>query len=101
MVKIWMEASIKWLSHEQGGRQNPMPGNIKYRPIIVFPGIKTDGSWSADIVTGDLKNGYDALIDLSFLSPIAPFELLIPGAEFELYEGPRLVAKGNILKEKQ
>lgn len=37
------------------------------------------------------------IADVRFLNPEGPVRLLHPGGAFELYEGPRLVAKGEVL----
>ncbi len=76
-----------------------MPTNTRYCPIIVFPGEKMDGCWSAEILTSSVNDNNGSTIDISFLFPDAPFDLLKPGAEFELYEGNKLVAHGVMVKE--
>ncbi len=98
-MKIWMKANVYWIPYEQGGRKKHLPSNTRYCPIIVFPEIEMDSTWSADILTNSINDENESLIDISFLAPEAPFELLKPGAKFELYEGSKLVAKGMMIKE--
>lgn len=98
-MKIWMEAYVSWIPFEKGGRERRMPDNTRYCPIIVFPGKEMNGVWSAEILTSSVNDDDKPIIDISFLFPDAPFELLKPGAEFELYEGNKLVAKGMMNKE--
>ena len=98
-MKTWMEAHVSWVPFEQGGREKHMPKNTKYCPIIVFPGEKMDGTWSAEILTDSVNDNNESTIDISFLFPDAPFDLLKPGAKFELYEGKKLVARGVMVKE--
>ena len=98
-MKTWMEAHVSWIPFEKGGREKNLPQNAKYCPIIVFPNGKAKGTWSAEILTNSINDSNESIISISFLFPDAPFELLKPGAEFELYEGNKLVAKGMINKE--
>jgi len=99
-MKKWMEARIKWLSTEEGGRKAPMAVGIKYCPIIEFPNTPSVcGSWSAEINILSQLSKLESHANVSYLSEKAPFELLQKGADFELYEGKRLVAKGIVLSE--
>ena len=98
-MKIWMQANVKWIPFEKGGRQKLVPNNTRYCPIIVFPEAKTEDFWSAEILTNSITNDDESTIDISFLMPEAPFELLKPGAKFELYEGKKYVAAGIMVKE--
>ena len=101
-----MNAKIKWLSAEEGGRRTPIPvvsnerDNNRYCPIIVFPNAITNGeSWSADIYVKSQIDKYESIAKISYLFENAPFELLKAGANFELYEGGRLVATGMVDSE--
>ena len=105
-MKKWMNAKIKWLTAEEGGRKTPVPVVLKerddnrYCPIIVFPNAITSGiSWSADIYVKSQIDKYESIAKVSYLFENAPFELLQEGADFELYEGNRLVATGIIDSE--
>ena len=97
IMKTRMEAYVSWVPFEKGGREKPLPQSTKYCPIIIFPNEEMKGTWSAEILINSMNDNNKAFIDLSFLSPDAPFELLKPGAEFELYEGKKLVARGVII----
>lgn len=97
-MKIWMKANVQWIPYEKGGRQNPLPENTRYCPMIVFSDEKTAESWSAEIYIIQTNKNNESTIKVSFLSPNAPFRLLKPGAQFELYEGRKYVAQG-IIKE--
>jgi hypothetical protein len=105
-VKKWMNAKIKWLSEKEGGRRMPVPvvsseqNNNRYCPIIVFQNTITNGaSWSADIYVQSQIDKYESIAKISYLFENAPFDLLREGANFELYEGNRLVARGTIGSE--
>lgn len=98
-MKNWMEANVSWVPFEEGGREKRMPQNTRYCPIIVFPRKKVDGKWSAEILTDSVNDKNESIIVISFLFPDAPFELLKPGAKFELYEGKKLVASGVMTKK--
>ena len=101
-----MNAKIKWLSAEEGGRKIPVPvvsaeqDNNRYCPLIIFPNaIMSSEGWSADIYVQSQINKYESMIKISYLSENAPFELLQEEATFELFEGNRLVATGIICSE--
>lgn len=98
-MKTWMEAHVVWVPFEKGGRQKHLPSNTRYCPIIVFPEAKTDDAWSAEILTNSINDNNESIIDISFLFSDAPFELLKPGAKFELYEGKKMVASGVLVKK--
>ena len=98
-MKVWMEAHVSWIPFEKGGRKKYISRSTRYCPIIVFTDEKKDGAWSADILTNSVNDNNESSINISFLFENAPFELLKPGAKFELYEGSKLVAKGVIMKE--
>lgn len=86
-MKTWMEVQVSWIPFRKGGREKHMPEGTRYCPIIVFPGEERNGSWSAEIFTSSVNDDNKSIIDISYLFPDAPFQLLKPGAEFELYEG--------------
>lgn len=97
MKKI-VDAEIYWVPYSEGGRSSPIPLDIKYGPIIMFKGQEINEKlWSAEVyVVSDHDNG-SSKIRLTYLSPEAPMQNLSRGRLFELFEGPRLVARGRIL----
>jgi hypothetical protein len=102
-MKKWVSAKIEWLSAEEGGQRTLIPVisnercDNRYCPIIVFPNSVINGeSWSAVIYVKSYIDKYESIARISYLSENAPFELLKKGADFELYEGRRLVANGII-----
>ena len=102
-MKKWMIAKIKWLAEDEGGRRNPIPivlidrDDNRYCPIIKLPNVNTNGhSWSAEVYVKSQIDRDESWIKITYLSENAPFELLQVGADIELYEGCRLVARGTI-----
>ena len=72
----------------------------RYCPLIAFTNIAPiEESWSADIFVKSQISQYESIAKLSYLSDAAPFEQLQKGACFELYEGNKLVATGEICAE--
>lgn len=98
-MKTWMEAHVSWTPFEKGGREKHLPQSTKYCPIIIFSNEEMRGTWSAEVLINSINDNNESSIDISFLFPDAPFELLKPGTDFELYEGKKLVAKGTIIRE--
>jgi len=97
-MKKSVAAKIKWVSPEDGGKKNPFPIGVKYGPIILFEGQDMEkGSWSAEIYVIEHIGDFASKIQLSYLSPEAPFLYLKSGNKFKLYEGAKMIASGEIL----
>jgi hypothetical protein len=99
---VMKKASVRWLKETEGGRAIPPP-RPKYSTVARFPeeGAELpDIAWSLVLEwsTSPDING-TMIVDVRFLSPDAPAALLHAGAVFELYEGRRCVARGEILAE--
>ncbi len=95
-----MNAKIKWIPFDLGGRQKPVDKDVKYCPIIVFKNrLCENANWSAEIYNGTINKEGESIAKISFLVANAPFELFQNGAEFELREGSKLVATGKICTE--
>ncbi|MBQ9144922.1 MAG: hypothetical protein IJX70_00430 [Clostridia bacterium] len=89
-------AEIKWLKPEEGGRETEAPFNSdKYGPQIRFDGLK--GSWSLIVCNYQKLGAFRTLAKVHYLNKIdAPNNLKI-GLEFDLYEGVKKVAHGEII----
>jgi hypothetical protein len=96
------KARVLWFKEAEGGRVAP-PAGPKYSTVARFyenAGNWPDVAWSLVLEWASPADTNDAMIvDVSFLSPDAPETLLHPGAIFELYEGKRCVARGEVLGE--
>lgn len=93
-------AKIYWLTKEQGGRLNPIPMNYdKYAPLIRIAGETQDNNWSILVNNFELIDSTTTFAKVSYLFPENAPNNLMPGIRFELYEGRKLVACGEILKE--
>jgi len=94
-------ARVRFLSQGEGGRSHP-PSGPSYSTVSRFPGARgTTDAWSLilDFVSQPDPSG-EALVRVRFLSPDAPLELLSSGMRFELLEGPRAVARGEVVVSK-
>ena len=93
------EAKICWLSETIGGR-NEIPFGDKYAPIIKItkPLLESDVVWSAFVYNKKKLSEMETLSNIEYLSNDAPDNLSI-GVEFVLYEGPKAVANGIVLRE--
>lgn len=94
-----VEAEIQWLSAAQGGRKHP-PLGPRYRSL---PRFLTDpngmlGNWSVEIVfiKTPTERTKMSVGTMSFISKDAPQQLLKSGARFELTEGRKIIALGEI-----
>jgi hypothetical protein len=98
-MKKQVRAKIYWLSPEEGGRSS-LPIGLRYVTVATF----ADGPelppilWSlvVEASVSFKQNEWNRVV-VSFLNPEnAPHHLLKQGQRFQLYEGKRLVATGEI-----
>jgi hypothetical protein len=94
-------AQICWVPEKEGGREVPFTGH-RYVTVARFDGDNTwpNEAWSLVVeFTEPATNSRCATADIGFLVPEAPTHLLVVGKRFELYEGPRCVARGEIVAD--
>ncbi|MDQ1637726.1 MAG: hypothetical protein QOF62_1065 [Pyrinomonadaceae bacterium] len=95
-----VKARVCWLKAEEGGRPSPPPGP-KYSTVAKFEDEKDTWlteAWSLILeFSGAPDESLCITTDVSFLSEEGPMRLLHSGSQFELYEGRRLVARGEVL----
>jgi hypothetical protein len=89
-------ARIRWLTKQEGGRESPPPGP-QYSTVARFEALRDrwpKEAWSVVLrIEGPDRN--DARIRP--LVPDAPAELFSSGSRFDLFEGAKKVAEGEIL----
>lgn len=90
-------AKIDWLPKKKGGR-NLLPVGDKYAPIVkvTMPFIDSKEAWSLLVDIKERISSQETICEIEYLSDEAP-DNLKRGVEFELYEGPKLVAMGVVL----
>ena len=99
----WYRARITWLSAAEGGRQHPLRSPRYSTParFLRHADRWPNEAWS--LVVQGLTDPEDVMAEearVQFMCPkLAPSELLLPGSEFERFEGPRLVARGIVIDE--
>jgi hypothetical protein len=100
--RLVVKAELKWLSLEQGGRKAP-PTVQFYRSIPRFaedPNWKR-GVWDLTVEFLEYPNVENpSRVWISFDSNGAPEEFLHSGSRFELTEGRKVVALGQVLGRK-
>lgn len=95
-------ARIRWVSPAAGGRAHP-PRGPRYSTVAKFE--REVEKWPKEawsIVAEFKKNPADSssvIAEVRCLAPDAPSHLFQPGSKFELYEGNRLVAHGEVLSD--
>ena len=102
-MKNTVKAKISWIPASAGGRKRLPRGPI-YSTVASFEDDwgQSPLSWSiiAEFLQApDPKSGC-TLANIRFLAPNAPLALLHPGSRFQLFEGPRLVATGEVSRER-
>ena len=92
-----IEAKIRFLSIEEGGRS--MPCKSGYRPNHDFgvEGMLNDAVHTF-IDKDRVAPGESVVAHLTFLSPEFQFGRLHEGFEFTVQEGARIVGRGRVLK---
>lgn len=95
-----MKARICWLKAEAGGRQSP-PSGPRYVTVVRFDEERNRSAHEAWSLVLDFCESPDESLcmtaDVRFLMPEAPVELLHTGSTFELLEGEKVVATGEVL----
>jgi len=99
-MKGWAQARINWLSANEGGRRT-LPAGTRYTTIVSFAPHNLNpvsAEWSLVIEANEpLNRAQSVVVKVWFLADEGPLELLQPGRRFSLFEGPKLVAHGEIL----
>ncbi len=101
---IVKRAVIQWVAWEEGGRTAP-PSGSRYSAPVRFMGAREPWppkeGWDLVVdMVQSLGGPHRWLADVHFRVEEAPHQNLVDGAEFELYEGWRCVARGRIEEEK-
>jgi len=95
-----VKARVCWIKEEDGGRRSP-PSGPRYSTVARFEDEKDTWlkeAWSLVLeFSGPPDESLCMATDVGFLSEDGPMRLLHPGSIFELYEGRRLVARGEVL----
>lgn len=92
-----MRAIIDWIPHDQGGRfRLPSGAEGSYTTVVRFLDESWPGPVAWSLVIDKISGDRSWVADVRFLADDAPHEGLIPGRQFELYEGARRVAYGTI-----
>lgn len=100
-MKHTVKAHIFWVPADAGGRKAP-PTGPRYSTVARFQSDKAnqnEQAWSiiAEFLPQQNQHISCTLANIRFLAPNAPTYLLSLGNQFELLEGPRVVAKGKII----
>lgn len=95
-----MKAKLCWVKEIAGGRKSP-PSGPRYVTVARFDEAKDRWPNEAWSLVLDFREPLDEslcmIADVRFLMPEAPVELLHPGSTFELFEGSKVVARGEVL----
>ena len=96
------KAKIYWRNRTEGGRTKP-PSGLQYVTVARFEDEKDkwpEEAWSLVLEFDTLPD--ESLISVatvSFLVEDAPHHLLHVGSRFELFEGHKCVADGEVIEE--
>jgi hypothetical protein len=100
MTERSVKAKICWVKEEAGGRQSP-PAGPRYVTVVRFDDEQDKWPSEAWSLVVDFHESPDESLcmtaDVSFLAPEAPVELLRTGSTFQLFEGAKVVARGEVL----
>ncbi len=95
-----VQAKIQWVPAEAGGRRQ-LPHGSGYSTVARFeddaaswPGV----AWSIVLERNEPADAaLETVAAIRFLVSDAPSQLLRPGSRFELFEGHRVIAHGQVL----
>ena len=97
-----VKARVCWVTAEAGGRKCPPPGP-KYVTVARFEDDRKnwpEKAWSLVVeftrVRDESEKPGCVIADVRFLAPDGPRSLLYHGSVFELFEGRRVVARGEV-----
>lgn len=94
------KARLRWIAEADGGRSSPPPGPT-YATVARFVALADTWpheAWSIVLQIGEQADASGEMIaEIRMLADDAPQELLAAGCRFELFEGRRLVAQGEVL----
>jgi hypothetical protein len=95
-----VKSRVCWVRKEAGGRESPPPGP-RYSTAARFEEEKEKWpheAWSLVLEFNSCPDESLCIIaDVRFLNPEGPTRLLHSGSVFDLFEGHRLVARGEVL----
>lgn len=93
-------ARLRWIAAADGGRPSPPPGPT-YSTVARFETLADrwpQEAWSIVLEIGrPADSSGDMVAGIRMLATDAPGELLASGSRFDLFEGRRLVAHGEVL----
>jgi hypothetical protein len=101
-VSKQVRVHIEWRTHKSGGRESPFLGT-RYSTVVRFDGWPRpweEGQHWSVVIDFDPPRGtiiHASEGSMRFLSDGSPDDVLVPGKEFELYEGRRCTAVGAVL----
>lgn len=89
-------AKISWLTASEGGRINAIPFSTnKYAPLIRIEG--SNEYWSLVVNNYERVDDSTTIATIHYLSPENAPDNLVVGLKFDLYEGNKRVAFGEII----
>jgi hypothetical protein len=92
-------ARITWVLSDAGGRKK-IPGGPIYSAPARFEDLEgrpLEEMWSVVIKLPTPNDSLSIITEMWLLSKNAPLELLHPGSLFDIYEGEKHVATGEVL----
>ena len=104
-MRTTKHAIVEWIPRELGGRTKPPEclGDQTYSTAVRL--LDSGEPWPPPILwtlvvrkSKVLDHPMRWLVDINFLVDEAPHHLLVENTKFELYEGKRCVAKGEIIE---
>ena len=93
-----VHARLIWLPKDQGGRESPPPVRFvtparfeKYKDLL------PDNAWWSLRFDFSATPEDFSVAEISFLVEEGPQELLQPGSKFDIFDGSRFVAAGEVI----
>jgi len=93
-----VHAKFIWVPKEQGGRESLPPVSfVTPARFEKYKDLRPDNAWwSLRFDFSDTPEDF-SVAEISFLVEEGPQELLQPGSKFDIFDGSRLVASGEVI----
>ena len=88
-------ATLRWIPATEGGRSQPLASRRYMAPVAIGDG---PAEWTLVVDRQTNKPQIEENVLVHFLMEDAPHDQLVGGAQFQLVEGPRSVAVGEVVE---
>ena len=89
-------ATLQWRTEKEGGRRAAVTARRYMSPVVFANDTASGQAWTLVVDRGRSAPGAKETVLVHFLMDDAPHEVLTAGTAFQLVEGSRIVAEGEV-----